>query len=194
MRQRFYLAPVLFAFTLFVSQLCGQSTNGSIGGTIEDATKALLPGVTVAATNVDTGVASMSLSNEAGAYNFPNLSPGRYKVTAELSSFQTETRTNVELGGGQQVRVNFQLNVAGTQQTVEVNIPVDTLIATSSASVAGVLNEQRIRDLPVVGNNVMDLTSTMPGFVSGFSGTAGQPRSEASYESSIAGLNVAGAV
>src|SRR6185503_5629462 len=68
------------------------------------------------------------------------------------------------------------------------------LIATSSASVAGVLNEQRVRELPIVGNNVMDLFSTQPGIVSGFSGTAGQARSEASYETSISGLNVMGSV
>ena len=84
--------------SLFFSQLYGQSTNGSIGGTIEDATQALIPGVTVTATNVNTGVASTSLTNETGAYNFPNLPPGQYKVTAELPSFQTETKIDVEIG------------------------------------------------------------------------------------------------
>ena len=185
---------LLLAFTLFFSQLNGQSTNGSIGGTIEDVTQALLPGVTVTATNVDTGVASTSLTNETGAYNFPNLPPGQYKVTAELSSFQTETKINVEIGNGQQLRLNFVMKVAGGQQSVEVTVAADSLISTSSASVAGVLNEQRVRELPTVGNNVMDLFSTQPGIVSGFSGTAGQARSEASYETSISGLNVMGSV
>ena len=185
---------LLLAFTLFFSQLYGQSTNGSIGGTIEDVTQALLPGVTVTATNVDTGVASTSLTNETGAYNFPNLLPGQYKVTAELPSFQTETKINVEIGNGQQLRLNFVMKVAGGQQSVEVTVAADSLIATSSASVAGVLNEQRVRELPIVGNNAMDLFSTQPGIVSGFSGTAGQARSEASYETSISGLNVMGSV
>jgi hypothetical protein len=185
---------LLLAFTLFFSQLYGQSTNGSIGGTIEDVTQALLPGVMVTATNVNTGIASTSLSNETGAYNLPNLPPGLYKITAELPSFQTETRINVEIGNGQQLRLNFVMKVAGGQQSVEVTVATDSLIATSSASVAGVLNEQRVRELPIVGNNVMDLFSTQPGIVSGFSGTAGQARSEASYETSISGLNVMGSV
>ena len=77
---------LLLAFALFFIQLYGQSTNGSIGGTIEDVTQALLPSVMVTATNVDTGVASTSLTNETGAYSFPNLAPGQYKVTAELPS------------------------------------------------------------------------------------------------------------
>src|SRR4029453_7261851 len=75
-----------------------------------------------------------------------------------------------------------------------VTVATDSLLAVSSASVAGVLNEQRVRDLPIVGNNAMDLFATQPGFVAGFNGTAGQPRSEASYETSISGLNVAGNV
>jgi len=194
MRQLQARGILLLAFTIFFSQLYGQSTNGSIGGTIEDPTKALLPGVTVTVTNVNTGVASSSLTNETGSYNFPNILPGQYKVKAELASFQTETRTNVEIGNGQQLRLNFVLKVAVGQQSVDVTVADDSQISTTSASVTGVLNEDRVRELPVVGNNVMDLFSTQPGFVSGFSGTAGQSRSEASYEASIGGLNVMGSV
>ena len=188
------LGVLLLALAVLTGSLYGQSTNGSIGGTIEDATRALLPGVKVTATNVGTGVASTTLSNDSGAYNFLNLLPGQYKVTAELPSFQSETRTDVEVGNGQQLRLNFVLKVAGTQQSVEVSVPVDSLLATSSASVAGVLTEQRVRDLPVIGNNAMDLFSIMPGIVSGFYGTSGQSRSEASYDTYIGGLNVMGNV
>src|SRR5688500_10430536 len=147
---------LLLAFTLFFSHLNGQSTNGSIGGTIEDPSQALMPGVRVTATNVNTGIASTSLSNETGAYNFPNLPPGQFKVTAELPSFQTETRINVELGNAQQLRLNFVMKIAGAQQSVEVTTAADSLLSTSSASVAGVLNDQRLRELPTIGNNVMD--------------------------------------
>src|SRR3954451_15946957 len=144
----------------------GQSTNGTISGTVEDSSKALIPGVMVSATNVNTGVVSTAITNETGAFNMPALLPGQYKVSAELPGFRTEVKTGVGLGNAQQLRLNFSLAVAGGQQAVEVSVPVDALIATSSASVAGVLTEQRVRDLPVVGNNAMDLISTMPGFVS----------------------------
>ena len=82
---------VAFLFVLFCASGFGQSTYGTISGTIEDASKALIPGVTVTATNVDTGVVSTTLSNEAGAYNFPSLLPGAYKLTADLPGFQRET-------------------------------------------------------------------------------------------------------
>src|SRR5207244_9008013 len=138
---------------LFVS-LCifgfGQSTYGTISGTIEDPTKALIPGVTVTATNVGTGIVATTLSNEAGVYTFPSLLPGSYKLTADLPGFQTETYTNVRLGNAEQLRLNFSLKVAGGNTAVEVNVAVDTLLAASSSSVGTVLAEQRVRDLPLV--------------------------------------------
>src|SRR5262245_55460217 len=85
MSQRVYgLGILLLASTLLIAPLYGQSTNGSISGTIEDTSKAILPGVTVTATNAATDVVSTSITNEAGAYNFLNLPPGQYKLTAEL--------------------------------------------------------------------------------------------------------------
>ena len=125
---------------------------------------------------------------------FPIFCRGNTRSKPSFLPFRPKRELNVEIGNGQQLRLNFVLKVAGGQQSVDVTVADDSLISTSSASVAGVLNEQRVRELPIVGNNVMDLFSTQPGFVSGFSGTAGQSRSEASYETSIGGLNVMGSV
>ena len=56
--------------------------NTSIGGIVEDASQALIPGVTITATNTQTGVVSTTVTNESGAYNFPAILPGVYKLTA----------------------------------------------------------------------------------------------------------------
>src|SRR5262245_26613355 len=76
----------------------GQSVYSTISGTVEDPTKALIPGVALTATNTATGIVTTAISNEAGVYSFPSLQPGTYKVTAELPGFQTETYTDVQLG------------------------------------------------------------------------------------------------
>ena len=68
----------------------GQISNATVSGTIEDPTRAVLPGVTVTATNTATGVVTTVLTNEAGVYNFVSLLPGPYKVSAELPGFQTK--------------------------------------------------------------------------------------------------------
>jgi hypothetical protein len=187
-RTRTHIVTGLLASLIFAASMFGQSTSGAISGTIEDATNALIPGVTVTATGVNTGVVATAITNETGAYSFPSLAPGEYKITAELTGFQTETRTNVQLGNAQQLRLNFALKVGGAQQAIEVSVPIDALIATSSATVSGVLTEEKVRELPVVANNAMDLFSIMPGIVSGFYGTSGQSRSEASFDTYIGDL------
>src|SRR5689334_14692087 len=97
MGRRLFGLLVLSVMTFHTAALA-QSTYGTISGTIEDATRALIPGVTVTATNTATGVVSATLTNEAGVYNFASLLPGTYKLTAELTGFQTETYTEVQLG------------------------------------------------------------------------------------------------
>src|SRR3954469_5216699 len=71
-----------------------QTINATLGGTVSDASGALIPGVTIAATNLSTGIVATGLTNEAGAYNFASIQSGTYKVTAELPGFQTQTYNN----------------------------------------------------------------------------------------------------
>ena len=97
-----------------------QSTNASLGGTVSDGSGALIPGVTVTATNTNTGIAQTNLTNESGVYQFPVLSTGTYKISAELPGFQTQVVSNFTLGISQQARLNFSLQVGTVAQTVEV--------------------------------------------------------------------------
>src|SRR5258706_15763706 len=85
--------------------------SASMGGTVSDPTGALIPGVEVTATNINTGITTSQLTNEAGAYQIPSLQPGNYRLKASLPGFQTATRENIQLSQGQQVRFNFMLQV-----------------------------------------------------------------------------------
>jgi hypothetical protein len=140
-----------------------QTSNSTIGGTVSDASGALIPGVTVTATNIQTGIVNNTVTNESGAYQFASLQPGTYKLSAELPGFQSRTYNDVSLGSSTQLRLNFSLQVAGGAQSVDVNVAVDTLLATSSASVGGVLPEYKVRDLPLAARSVLDLTQTTAG-------------------------------
>ena len=152
----------------------GQSINASVGGTVADPSKALIPGVTITATNTGTGIANTTVTNESGAYNFPALQPGTYKLSAELPGFQTQSFTNVQLGGAQQVTLNFTLQVAAAAgQNVEVTVAADTILATTSNSIGTVLPEYKIRDLPSLTGNVFNLVANMPGVQRDGSGTFG---------------------
>src|SRR5206468_5438517 len=176
MHERILVAVLCLHLVLSVP-VFAQTSNATLGGTVSDATGALIPGVSVTATNVATGIVTTVLTNEAGAYQFASLQTGTYKVVAELSGFQTQTYNNVTLGISQQVRLNFALQVGSVAQAVEVTAAADTFIATTSSSIGNVLPDQSVRDLPLGGRNVLDLLHTAGGVSNmnsvGSDGTAG---------------------
>jgi len=164
--KRIFLSAIVLLCSTTAARTFGQSSSASLSGTISDSSDALIPGVTVTAANTATGVVSKALSNETGTYNIPGLLPGVYTVSAELSGFQTQTYTDVRLGNAAQVRLNFVLQVAALNTTVEVNVSADRLLLESTSSVGTVLPEQAVRDLPIVGamgNDALNLVRTLPG-------------------------------
>ena len=158
--KRIFLGAVLLGFLLAGTNAFAQSR---ISGTVADASGALIPGVSVTATNTQTGVVTTVLSNESGAYNFASLQPGSYRVVAELPGFKTQTYDNVTLGTSDQIRLNFTLTVATVAQAVEVSVDAQALLTTTSSSIGEVLSEQRVQDLPMVRQDVLDLVRIMPG-------------------------------
>src|SRR5206468_11130805 len=127
------LPAALLAFVFFASTpLFSQSSNGTISGTVADITGAVVPGVTVTATNNATGVVTTVLSNDAGVYNFASLQPGTYKISSTIPGFQTQTFNDVQLGNAGQLRLNFTLQVATAAQAVEVTVDAENLITASS--------------------------------------------------------------
>src|SRR5262245_9747109 len=154
-----FLVCVLFASTALFSQ----SSNGTISGTVADATGAVVPGTTITATNNATGVVSTVLSNNAGTYNFASLLPGTYKLTATIAGFRTQTFNDVAVGNAAQLRINFAMEVAAAAQSVEVTLTAENLITTSSSSIGEVLAEKTIQELPLLSNDVLDLIGVMGG-------------------------------
>src|SRR4030095_3229097 len=134
-----------------------------ISGTVNDASGALIPGVSVTATNTQTGITTTVLSNESGAYNFASLQPGGYKVIAELPGFQSQTYDNVTLGTSDQIRLKFTMAVATVAQSFEVAVDAQALLTTTSSSIGEVLSDKRVADLPMVRQDVLDLVRIMPG-------------------------------
>jgi hypothetical protein len=146
----------------------------NVTGTVTDSSGALIPGVTVKATAVDTGVVTNAVTNESGAYNFTNLLPGKYTLSATLPGFQTKNITDVQLSQSTSYRFNFELAVSGVNTQVEVSIAADTVLATSGATIGQVLTQQRVSDLPMVGNNVLQLIGVLSGVENATDATFGR--------------------
>lgn len=160
--RNFCLWAVLLSIVVPI-YVAGQTTNATLGGTVSDPSGALIPGVTITATNTGTGIVSTTITNEAGAYQFANLQTGTYKVQGELPGFQTQIVNNFSLGIGQQARLNFTLQVGAVSQTVEVSTDANTELKTTSASVGNVLPQSQLQDLPLGSRNIQNLLLTMAG-------------------------------
>jgi hypothetical protein len=137
---------------------------GVIQGTITDQTGAVVPGVTVTATNKSTGEVRTTTSNEVGIYRLPSLDPGSYDVAAELSGFGRGGRNAVVVSVGASVGVNLTLTAGGVTETVQV-MGVSPDIQTEKADLSSVVERQRIVDLPIAGRNPLTLATLQPGIL-----------------------------
>lgn len=140
-----------------------QSTaiNGTIEGTVKDEQAALLPGVTVTLTNVETGAVRTVISNERGVYRAGLLPLGTYEIRMELSGFRTVERTGVTLSAGQTAAVNGVLTVGGVQEVVQVS--ADSPIAQpGSINLGRTISQAEIVNLPNVARNSYNFALLQP--------------------------------
>jgi hypothetical protein len=142
----------------------GQVTYGEITGMVTDATKAVIPGVEVVATNTGTGVSRNALSESTGLYRIPLLPPGTYTVKATMTGFKTAVRQGITLSVGQVARVDLTLEVGNISETVTVSgeaSPVDT----EQGRVSTLVDSKKILDMPLNGRNIYSLMTLAPGSV-----------------------------
>src|SRR5262245_47738919 len=146
---------VLLLSFLSCASVWAQAT-AQISGTVKDQTGAVLPGVEVTATQTETGVTRQSVTNETGSFVFSNLPIGPYKVEAALSGFRTFVQTGIVLQVNASPVINPVLEVGQVSEQVEVQADA-ALVETRSSSVGLVIDNQRIRELPLNGRNLGDL-------------------------------------
>jgi hypothetical protein len=141
-----------------------QIDTASIVGTVVDQSGAVLPGVTVTATQEATGVAAAAVTNASGQYVFPALKVGSYTVAAELAGFKRALQREVVLQVQARAEVNFQLAVGAVSEEVVVSGRSE-LLQTQSADIGNVVDERQVRDLPLLGRRYSELAFLTPGVV-----------------------------
>jgi hypothetical protein len=141
--------------------LMAQQPNGSITGTVQDSSGGATPVVTVTVRNVETGQTRTVLTDANGHYSAQSLPVGKYEIRAEKDGFAPAVRTGITLVVGQEAVVTMQLEVGGVQQTVTVD-GEGPMVDATPASVAGVVNEKQIKDLPLNGRSWDTLITLNP--------------------------------
>ena len=158
------------AFTSFFILLCagfvlGQATSASVSGTITDQNGAVVPGASITIKDTDTGRERKIQTNESGSYRAVGLSPGNYEVRIEHQGFKAELRTGLKLTVAEDAVLDVQLAVSGVQEAVQVNVAGVAEVETSNSTMSGLVDEKKIRDLPLNGRDMAQLVLLQPGVV-----------------------------
>jgi len=156
-----YLVTVGFLLTSLGTAALGQGTSVDMRGTVYDQSQAVLPGVTVTATDPETGMVRTVVTDDEGRFSIAQLRPARYQVTAELPGFQRATQQATLTLQGSSV-VDFTLSVGASDTEVFVTSEAP-LVDTASSSVVGLVDDQQIRSLPLNGRSFTDLATIQPG-------------------------------
>lgn len=151
---------LLFLMTLVVR---AQATT-SLSGTVTDPQGAVVAGATVTLTDEATGLTRTTTTNERGFFQFVQIPPGTYDLRVEQTGFKTIVRENLELLVNTPMRLDLQFTEVG--EIVEVvEVEAESLINKTDASIGNPFGELQIRQLPLLGRNVVNLLSLEPGAV-----------------------------
>src|SRR5207253_7909816 len=160
-RRFMFLAAPLIA--LFVTVVCGQGTSGEISGTVRDPQGVSVPGATITATNLDTPFKRQLTTTSDGYYRFVGLPVGRYEVRSEHQGFKTGI-TNLTLTVAEVATASFDMEVGAVTEQVTVSLAGGE-VETTNATMSGLVDEKKIRDLPLNGRDMAQLILLQPGVV-----------------------------
>jgi Carboxypeptidase regulatory-like domain/TonB dependent receptor len=139
-----------------------QAANGAIEGTVTDTSGAVLPGVTVTVTNLDTGLDRSMVTNEKGLYRAPLLPLGTYRVVAELQGFKKYEQTGVKVSVGQSAVVNMALGVGTVSETITV-LADSPVVDTARIDIGHTMSDLEVHNLPLVARNPYNFALVQPG-------------------------------
>src|SRR5881409_2483286 len=134
----------------------GQNFSAAISGFVRDTSGAVIPGTTVTAKHVETGLTRTVQTSEEGSYTMPQLPVGSYEMTAEKPGFKAQVRRGITLVVAQEAVVNLTLDVGDLVEKITVTEETP-IVNTTLSSVSGLINQQQIKELPLNGRSYNDL-------------------------------------
>jgi len=157
------VAPLFCAF--FPVRSYGQiQTTGGIIGTVTDASGAAIPKATITIVNEATAESRQSISDDAGSYIFPSVTPGTYDLSVQAKGFSVATAKGLLVLVGLSTTQPIQLSVSGSATEVTVT-GAAPLVQTTSSDVGQVIERQEIISLPLKNRDFTDLATLVPQIV-----------------------------
>jgi hypothetical protein len=141
------------ALAMRVPALAQGETTSALVGSVTDPTGAAISGATVTIAGADNGFQRSVKTDESGRFNFPQLMPGVYSVTAEADGFATQRNNSVSAGLGQRQTVDFRLSIASASEAVLVTDQAP-LINPENPNSSTTLTARSLEDLPNPGGDL----------------------------------------
>src|SRR5208282_1208864 len=167
-----YLLVLLVALIGFSASTFAQQT--AIVGTVTDPSGAAVPNVTVTVTNVDTGGTHVIPTNDSGQYVAVDLQIGHYVVKAEAKGFKVAEQKDIVLTVGARIRVDFQMQLGASQETVTVEANA-VQVQTDSGERSNLITDQQMTQIAINGRSIYQLAALTPGASSQISGYVNTP-------------------
>src|SRR6202051_3644290 len=182
------LQTLLFSVVLVLaSTLClyGQSTYGTVDGTVVDPSGATIAAAQVTLTNTGTQENHTQTTGDQGTFQFVNVIPGAYRLDVEKPGFKHYKHENVIVEVQQDTHIDAALTVGQQSETVEVTAET-TLLQAETSSLGQVVDQRKADELPLNGRNIFNLIIISPAAVaqggSGSSPVAQNPFSWGNYQ------------
>ena len=146
-----------------------QSTTGTVVGTVKDGTGAAVVGAVVKLLNTGTNNARSTMTNDSGAFQFPNLDSASYQLEITAAGFEETRFAAFDLGARETRRVDADLKIASQTTTVDVESTAGAALQTDTSNIAETKGSRELVDLPVA------ITTRAQGSTSAMSTLTAQP-------------------
>lgn len=175
-----------FAILIFTGAGLAQSQAAAadLSGSVVDPNGAVVPGATITARNIATGVSRTTTSDSNGTYRFIALSPGEYEITTEAQTFKKVSISPVRLTVGQSAELRISLEVGAADAIVTVTGDDVDLIETTKTTVSSTIDQRRIENLPINERSATGFALTLS--------TVGRDNGRPIGPAPTSGLNIGG--
>jgi hypothetical protein len=158
------VATLAFVVLLLSAAAAWAQGTAQLNGRVTDESGAVLPGVTITATQTDTGFTRTTVADAGGSWVMPNLPLGPYRLELALQGFRTYVQTGIVLQVNASPVINASLALGSLEETVAVEAAAP-LVDVRSAGISEVVEQERIVELPLQGRQVTDLITLAGGAV-----------------------------
>src|SRR5882724_9617838 len=156
------LLTSISTFLSFQSTASAQAVAvAQVSGTVMDSTGKVVPGAQVTMTETDKHLVRTTTTDaEGGFYTLPNLPVGPYQLVVSAPGFKNYVQSGIVLQVNNNIQINVTMEVGSLSEKVEVSA-TGSLVETKENSVAHVIDEQRINELPLNGRQATQLIITL---------------------------------